>query len=290
MAKSRRPVMLFPESYSTHRYNRIHFSFFLQMATVAGVDVRLVPDDDSVFVSDDALVWGCRINDREVIVDYSDHDYRDWAERWPDRPYFKFQRTSNTQAQAIPLGPPMIGGKRRGVQITDLRTYLNIRRHWQFRPGTLIACKQLPNGAAVERRNLVQALLSQNFADVDISANDDQVDFWRRHEHCLAAVCVPGACNNMIDRGHMELLGLGVCTVSPELRTQLPFQRILEPNVHYLQCRDDYSDLVDIVRDLESNPRRAEMVAREARAFWDQTYTPRIYWKWILQSLETYDA
>lgn len=286
----RHTVMDFPASYSTHRYNRIHFSFFLQMATVAGVRIRMIADDDSVFVSDDALVWGCRINDRPVIVDYSDHDYRDWVDRWPDRPYFKFQRSVNSTPASIPLGPPMIGGKRRGVRITDLRTYLDLRRHWQYRPGTLVANKQLPNGAAVARRQLVQALLQTNFPDVDVAADDDQVDFWRRHEHCLAAICVPGATNNMIDRGHMELLGLGVCTISPELRTQLPFGRVLEPNRHYLQCRDDYTDLVDIVRDLQKNTRRAEVVASAARSFWDQTYTPRVYWKWILQSLETHDA
>ena len=286
--RRRRVHLEFPENYRTHRYNRIHFSFFLQMAQAAGVEVTMTRPDSTVFIGDPALIWGCRINGQAVIVDYSDHWYRDWTAEHPNRPYFKFQKTAASTAHITPLGPPMVGGKRRGIVISDLNSYLDVRRDFDYRPGNIVACKQLPNGAAVERRNLVHDILRTSFSNIDIDCDSDQIDFWRIHETVAAAVCVPGANNNMIDRGHMELMGLGVCTVSPRLDTMLPFGRQAVPGQHYVMCQDDYSDLVTIVQDLIDDPDRSRSIAQQARALWDELYAPDAYWRWIIKALESH--
>ena len=287
---SPRPVQEFCQDYVNHKYNRIHFSFFLQTARMAKISLNMVPADATVFVPDDALIWSCRIDGQQVIFDYSDHYYRDWRSRWPDLPYFKFQKTSGSAQDVWPLGPPMVGGKRRGVEISTLQRYYTIRRQFRFDPKDLITCKQQPNGAATERRNQVHSMLRKEFQNIDVNSNSHQETFWRVHESCLASVCVPGANNNMVDRGHMELLGLGVCTVSPRLDTLFPGHRVLEPGVHYLQCADDYSDLCSILRDLTANPQQAKQVGLNARKFFDKTYIPVHYWAWIMSQLERYHA
>jgi hypothetical protein len=278
-------VLRFPRESETHRYNLIHFRFFVQYAKIAGVDVHLVDSDDKVFIASDHLVFSCTINDQQIIVDYADHSTKNWSSRYPGIPYFKFQTTAKNPPGLIPLGPPMVGVKRRGTQGATMREYNQIRYDYDYQPGHAILCKQLPNGAATERRNLVHQMLVENFESVDISADSDQIDFWRAHKRCLTAVCVPGATNNMVDRGHMELIGLGVCTISPELYTLFPGGKSLTPDRHYIRCRDDYADLIDIIKSLQADPSRSQDIGQRARKFYEKRYTPQKYWQWILENL-----
>lgn len=252
---------------------------------MAPVDVELVETSDQVFIPENHLVFSCVVDGQQIIVDYADHSTRDWKRKYPNLPYFKFQTTSSNSRDLIPLGPPMVGVKKAGTKGATLREYNNTRYHYRYSPGHKILCKQLPNGAAVERRNTVHKMLLENFPDTDIDANCDQLDFWKAHEDCLAAVCVPGATNNMVDRGHMEMIGLGVCTISPNLYTLFPGYKTLIANKHYIQCRDDYSDLIDIINDLKSDPQRCSEVGANARQFYEEVYSPEKYWEWILENI-----
>jgi len=276
----------FPKDYLVHKYGLIHFHFFVQYAKIAGVNVELVDSDSQIFIADDHLIFSCTVNDQQIIVDYADHSTRNWKNFYPGLPYFKFQTTSNNSKDFISLGPPMVGVKRKGTKGATVREYNNIRYNYDYRPGQSILCKQLPNGAAIDRRNYVHQLLKENFSDVDVTADCDQIDFWHAHERCLTAVCVPGATNNMVDRGHLELLGLGVCTISPELYTVFPNNKTLIPGRQYIRCRDDYSDLIDIIKVLQKNPSRCERVGQSARAFYNKNYTPEKYWQWIMENLK----
>jgi len=277
--------MQFPADSESHKYNLIHFRFFLQYAKIAGVEVELAPTSKNVYIPQDQLVFSCMINDQQVIVDYADHSSRSWKKYYPDVPYFKFQTQIKDVGDHIPLGPPMVGVKRIGTKGATMREYNHVKYHYDYRPGTQILCKQLPNGAALERRNQVHTLLRKAFPASDISADCDQMDFWKMHETCLAAVCVPGATNNMVDRGHIELMGLGVCTVSPRLDTVFPHHQQLVPGKHYIKCQDDYSDLLEILTELQKFPERCKEVGNNARQFYDEYYSPQKYWNWILENL-----
>lgn len=277
--------MLFPSESEGHKYNLIHFRFFVQYAKIAGITVEMIPSDDRVFIPENQLVFSCVVNDQQVIIDYADHSTRNWKNLYPDIPYFKFQTTATNPRDLIPLGPPMVGVKRIGTKGATMREYNHVRYHYNYEPGSAILCKQLPNGAATERRHHVHKLLKENFDNVDVAADSDQLEFWQAHENCLAAVCVPGATNNMVDRGHLELMGLGVCTVSPELRTLFPRYSQLTANHHYIQCADDYSDLVDILKRLEKNPAICRRTGANARQFYEKYYTPERYWQWILENI-----
>lgn len=275
----------FPASYKFHKYALIHFEFFVKYAIIAGVDVELVSDNEQVFVKDDQLIFSCVINNQQVIVDYADHSTRTWSEHYPELKYFKFQTTEKNIPGIIPLGPPMVGVKKAGTRGATLREYLDLKWNYCYVPGNSVLCKQLPNGAATERRNLVHSTLVENFNHVDINANVDQLEFWKAHENCLTSVCVPGATNNMVDRGHIELFGLGVCTVSPMLYTRFPFDVVPSPGVHYIQCKDDYSDLIDVINDLYNDKDRCKEIGNNARVFYDEYFAPKKYWQWIINNL-----
>ena len=278
--------MRFARESQDHKYNLIHFRFFVQQAKMAGIEVDMVESDDRVFVRNDQLLFSCTVDDQQIIVDYADHSTRNWKAQYPDVPYFKFQTTINSPDDHIPLGPPIVGLKRKGTKGATMREYNFARAHFKYQPGSRILCKQLPNGAALDRRNMVHDLLKNNFSDIDIDANTSQIDFWKMHETCLASVCVPGATNNMVDRGHMELLGLGVCTVSPELHTIFPYRKSLVPGKHYIKCADDYSDLVQILQDLARNPATGRRIGMAARKFYEKFFAAEHYWKWILRNLK----
>jgi hypothetical protein len=274
----------FPIEYRTHKYSLIHFNFFLHYAKAAGVNIELINSTDTVYIADDKLIFSCLINDQQIIFDYADHSTRTWAQDFPNLKYFKFQTTtSNTE---IPLGPPMVGVKMYGTKGATVREYLELKNRFKYTPGSSVLCKQIPNGAAIERRNYVHSLLKENFKDIDISTGENQINFWLKHENCLAAICVPGATNNMVDRGHIELVGLGVCTISPELYTLFPWGKKLQPNVEYLMCNDDYSNLVDIIKFLQNTPVRAKEVGINAKHFYDKFYHPIKYWRWIMENIK----
>jgi len=282
-----RPMLLkFSDNYLKHKYGLIHFHFFVQYAKVAGIAVELVEPDNRVFIAEDQLIFSCTIDDQQIIVDYADHSSRNWKDLYPSLPYFKFQTIKDNLHDFIPLGPPMVGVKRKGTKGATVREYNHVKYYYDYQPGTAILCKQLPNGAATERRNSVHALLRENFNDVDTLADQNQIDFWKQHETCLAAVCVPGATNNMVDRGHIELIGLGVCTISPELHTVFPGRRQLKAGKHYIKCCDDYSDLVDIIKELQKNPTLAKSIGHNAKRFYEKYYTPAAYWQWIRENIQ----
>jgi len=283
--------LFFPKEYINHKYRLIHFNFFVQYAMMAkNVSVNFVSNSPDVFVSDDELVFSCCINNQQVIFDYADHYNRNWKNNYPGVPYFKFQKTTESISDAIPLGPPIVGIKMAGVQGATMREYYDVKYNYTYTPGEAILAKQLPNGAAIDRRNKVRALLSENFKDVDLNAKADQETFWNLHKNCLVSVCVPGATNNMVDRGQMELIGLGVPTISPRLDTIFTYNETLEPDVHYIQCKDDYSDLIDKIKELKEDKLKCKEISTNAKQFFDTHYLPDKYWKWIIENIEEDNA
>ena len=285
--KTNNQIIHFPKECFDHKYYPIHFYFFIQYAKIAKINIMYIESTDKVFVKSDnnSFYFSCLINNKQVIFDYNDLFYRDWVDENPNIKYFKFQSTKQSSKKVIPLGPPIVSYKNKQIQTVTIRTYLNIKKSFNYKPGPKILCKQIPNGGAIERRTHVHDLIQTNFKDYDIEANSNQVDFWKSHEDSTIAVCVPGATNNMIDRGQMELFGLGVCTISPELHTRLPYDVTPIPGVHYLKCKDDYSDLIDVIKHAQSNHTLCKSIGNGARYLFNNNFMPAKYWKWILQNI-----
>jgi hypothetical protein len=276
-------TLYFPSTYKKRKTKNVHFEFFIQYAQLAGINVSIVEPNDSVFIGKSSS-WSCLIDNKRIVVDYGDNNewYHHELDYYKGCPYFKFQSSPNNHNSHIPLGPPIVGT----FKSADLKNYFDIRNNFSYSPKSKILNKQRPHATNKERRTYVRKLLQPQFKNVDINGSSNQSVFWKESNNCLVSVCVPGWCNNMIDRGHMELLGLGVCTVSPKPKTILPYRTELQPNVHYLQSKDDYSDLVDIIKNL--TPEKSKQIGDNARKLFDDVFAPEKYWNYIIEETDKF--
>ena len=197
-------------------------------------------------------------------------------------PVFKahYSRAIDYPAHYFPFAPMLCGNIPKPDAVHHLAC-----QPFETDPQEGFSCKQQPKGTALHRRNKVQGLLKKHFPDTDVTSNDPPLDFWNAHKTKLAAVCVPGACNNMLDRGQAELMMLGVCTISPNLPEVLLDGVLLEPNEDYLQCADDYSDLIDICKSL--TPERAKWIGNNARRKM-AVMQPKPFWDYVIRTLQNW--
>lgn len=128
------------------------------------------------------------------------------------------------------------------------------------------------------RRSLVREQLRGRYGDdVDVEFTD-QVAYWRKATNCLVSVHVPGMWNNMLDRAQLQLMGFGVCTVSPVLYTRLSKEDNPIPDVHYISCRDDFSDLVEKIEWCRNNRDRCREIGVAAKRLFQRTCLPEVVW------------
>jgi hypothetical protein len=73
---------------------------------------------------------------------------------------------------------------------------------------------------------------------------------------------------------------LGCCTISPNLPEILPCNYTLEPDVHYIKCKDDYSDLIDKIEICKENPQFCKDIAQNAKKI-GNFCTAESLMKWI---------
>lgn len=153
----------------------------------------------------------------------------------------------------------------------------------------IILNNQRPHTRALERRTYVQTMLKNKYGDLaDISFEmNNQHDFWNKFKNCLASVVVPGACNFMVDRGHLEQLALGVCTICPKLIETFPYEKKLEAWKHYVPCRDDYSDLCNKVEWCKKHRDKCREIGDNAYNFYWSFLSPRRQLEWIEKVLRT---
>jgi len=276
-------TLMLHSSYINSRYLELHYFFFLEYAKLAGISIRVDTDDGKFLAANQNQAYiSCYINDQLCIIDFN--DFWNWKFDQKNHQYFKFQSTTDTKFKCVPLGPPIVGLTATSRR-SSIKDYLELRKIFHYNPRNNIMCKQIPGGNALTRRQHVQKMLNDNFDNVVLSSKDNQYEFWSSHENCLAAVCVPGATENMVDRGQMELIGLGVPTISPRLTTRFVHNCLLEPGVHYIECQQDYSDLVEIINSLKCNTEYLKYISQNAWNFFEEHYTPEKYWNWIIENL-----
>jgi len=108
-----------------------------------------------------------------------------------------------------------------------------------------------------------------------------QQQFWNETSSMLVSVCVPGHNNNMLDRGQIQSMAFGGCTISPYLPEVLPFDRRLVEGEHYIMCKDDYSDLVEKVEWCKENRKICVDIGNNAKQLFSETSKPNKLWEWI---------
>lgn len=128
------------------------------------------------------------------------------------------------------------------------------------------------------RRSMVREQLRGRYGDeVDVDYTD-QVTYWRKASNCLVSVHVSGMWGNMLDRAQLQMMGFGVCTLSPVLYTRLSESGPPVPGVHYVACRDDYSDLIERIEWCRENRDACCEIGAAAKRLFQQTCLPEAVW------------
>lgn len=134
------------------------------------------------------------------------------------------------------------------------------------------------------RRSHVRELLRENYGDLVDTQFSDQVAYWKRGSDCLVSVHIPGMWNNMLDRAQIQMMGFGVCTLSPILYTKLPNSQPV-PGVHYVPVRDDFSDLVEKIEWCKDNKDHCREIGAAASRLFQDNCTPEQIWSYFGRKL-----
>ena len=248
-------------------YFRNYYRYLYNLLSAAGV--KVVEDGDRIHGRHSFYI---QVNDRDILIDFSD------LLRVPPRknaciPCFKFHYSLGVhdKIQCLYPFPP--------TSFYDWKQYFTLSEKITYKAqGEFIVAWQRK---ANNRRRKVAHILAKTYPGKVITEKVKQIAFWRQVNDCLVAVCVPGQRPGILDRGHFQLMAFGCCTISTRILTRLPYGRRLDPGVHYLKCKDDWSDLVEKVEWCKANREKCRKIGENAKRLFLETSTPDKVWTWI---------
>ncbi len=264
------------------RYYSAHFQHCLNLFRELGYDVE--------FFNDDTGERGCfkmLINDVVVMVDFSDYG----SEYQGDLLCLRFHVKRGEEKPNVFPFPQ--------VSFLNWRQYKEFEKKIQYRAKGLVMHNQRPSCNNGRRRIRVRAMveewadgnktsLTQGYSHTrrllngaDTRWHGNQERFWSTLNDCLVSIHVPGQNNNMLDSAQIQLFGLGVCTISPELPEILPFNKTPDPGIHYVACRGDYSDLIEKIEWCRANPSVCVRIGLNAKQMFAETVTPAAAGAWL---------
>jgi len=247
--------VVFPKNVG-QRYFNTHFQYVLNI--FKDLDSKIKEEERDGFV--------VTINGQSFLFDYADTDIPVVC----NIPVFKFH--CKYESERVSSFPP--------VSFLNWADYRDFRNLCQYKAKGSINMRQRFYGNATERRNTARNILINKFPGLNI-AQVSQKEFWLEINNCFLPVFVPGWCNNMLDRGQFQYMALGCCTISPRLPECLPFGKKLIPNEHYIQCKDDYSDLIDLIKFYECFRETCIEIGNNAKQLFEITSTPEAIGNWI---------
>jgi hypothetical protein len=230
----------------------------------------------------DTVGFKVYIDGVEVIIDFSDHlKVLPGYDSESDVPYFKYHYDVDHHGRyqrVYPLCP---------VSFHSWVNYFNTKHRTDYKAVGRILNNQRPGGNATERREKVQSILNDAFGvHVDMNFYPNQGVFWSLINDCLVSVCVPGARNDILDRGQFQYMALGCCTISPRIRCVLPWYRRLEPGIHFVECKSDYTDLVKKIHWCGANQKGCIQIGENAKELFYKTSIPSVLVKWMMKCIK----
>ena len=254
--------VIFPKN-TGQRYYNIHYVYVLNILKYLNCAVTYEYRPDFVVT----------INGKDFLFDFCDTS----EVQKSVLPTFKFHCVKETdQVYAFPP-----------VSFYDWNLYDSLCSVVFYSAGnsTCISSRQRPYGDATDRRTRVQKMLKDTFGSLVLTNLISEEDYLRDVSKIGLAVFVPGYRNQMIDRGHLKYLALGCCTISPNLPELLPFANVLIPDVHYVRCADDYSDVIDVISRCQSDLSFCNTIGQNSKKLFKDSCTPNRLATWIEQHL-----
>jgi hypothetical protein len=132
------------------------------------------------------------------------------------------------------------------------------------------------------RRRYVRGLLTKHFGDRVETKLEAPLRWFDRVLDSLVTVHSGGCFNNMADRTSIEVMGLARCLIQPTMFCILGDRRP-RPGDHYVECWDDFSDLVEKCQWYLDHPEEAMAIGARARQFFLEEITPENFWARVLR-------
>lgn len=221
------------------------------------------------------------VDGHKVAIDYSDHPTLK-SSLLDCEAYFKFHcRDEHVRLKNVyPFAP---------TSFYNWEQYDELRKQITYKCNSDIVLNvQKSYGHAEERRNHVRDMLYAKYklsGNYIYSPHYPQEDYWRLINNCLVHVFVPGCYNDMLDRGHIQYLAFGCCTISPLIVDLLPYSTKLVPGMHYIECNPDYSDLIEKIEWCKEYRDSCIEIGNNAQKLFDQSCSPERLWEWILSKI-----
>jgi len=240
-------------------------------------DIHPLFDGSAVF-----NLFKMKIDNRPIIIDFSDFYNINLKYYSSEEPYFKFHYCKEKHQNFKNIHSFT------GISFYDWVEFFKLRESIKYSCNNdLVIHMQRPRGAAVERRNFVRSLLVEKYGDkCRYDFVENQNEFWKTINNCLVHICVPGARNDILDRGQLQVMALGCCTISPVLSDCLAWNKELLPGVHYISCLPDYSDLIEKIEWCKSNRNLCVEIGNNAKKLFDETSTPQKLLEWIIRAIK----
>lgn len=259
----------FPRKENQHYY-RYHYTFLFNVFKEAGVNLEMCPSTEL-----DTTRFTINIDGKDVCIDFSDHI--ELYKYYPNyRYYFKYHYTEGEHDDynfIYPLG---------AISFLNWNNYFDLLGKITYKCNNdIILNNQRPYAGALIRRNKVRKILKDKYGrKVDFTLTD-QITYWKKINNCLVSVFVPGARNDMLDRGQYQSMAFGACTISPKLNTVLPYKTKLISGYHYIECKADYSDLVNKIEWCKTHRKECVQIGKNAKNLFMAFCRPQIITRWI---------
>jgi hypothetical protein len=263
-------------------YWQAYYMFVRRWAVEAGLNV-IDTTNARVWAGNSRNVFSCVLNDKQFLMDFSDFKKFQIDPCAYDCPYFKWHYSydepeHDNHHNVYPLCV---------LQDYEWKQFKAARNRVNYTAdGHIVTNNQRVRAAAKKRRTLVQQKLLKQYSGVVSIQFKPQLTWWLSHNTCLAAIHVPGARNDMLDRGQLELMGLGVCVISPEIVTVLGDDYRLEPFKHYVPVESNYGNLIEMIQWCKNNRGTCIEIGVNAQYLFDQIVPPEKYWNYIRTILD----
>jgi len=117
--------------------------------------------------------------------------------------------------------------------------------------------------------------------DSDPTAPSKIID---RVNDCLVAVTAPGTMPLQPDRTLMLLLAAGCGVITPKIPDVFHKEQLVD-GIHYISCKEDYSDVADIIREIDGRHEMLTQIGFNAKTWFRRNMTPNAIWNLIVKSV-----